>query len=170
MVTPFDTFNARFKGQKPAIAKPIATTPHPAFSSTVRAIMIDGDNPDLVWIGEYAEGNYKKGLLGFPGGKVKPQEVMYPALRRELKEETGISAEHYEILPAKPVEHDHPHGKGYCFIVKLKSGAIPSDTSEMVKWQRVPLHDIANLSQLSEFCRDYLSHWFERSDSPIRAK
>ncbi|WP_445494520.1 8-oxo-dGTP diphosphatase MutT [Photorhabdus sp. SF281] len=46
------------------------------------------------------------GFWEFPGGKVEKEETSEQALVRELQEEVGITATHYELV--KTVEHDFP--------------------------------------------------------------
>lgn len=75
------------------------------------------------------------GFLEFPGGKLKEQESVEEALKRELKEELGI--EPLEFYLWKVLRHDYSdfEVKLYFFIVKTWRGKVEAKEGQEVKWQ-----------------------------------
>lgn len=59
-----------------------------------------------VLLAQRPEGKLDAGLWEFPGGKVEPGESAFDALRRELREELGVSVEAAEPLIRVPVASD----------------------------------------------------------------
>ncbi len=58
-----------------------------------------------ILIAQRPKDKYKGGLWEFPGGKIEPEETIFQALQRELKEELGIL-----VLAANPwlqFQHDY---------------------------------------------------------------
>jgi 8-oxo-dGTP diphosphatase len=70
-----------------------------------------------------AKGAHHEGLWGFPGGKVEKNESLEVALKREVKEETGLDISVGELFHAVIVEKEN------ALILFLKSDA----TTEEVK-------------------------------------
>jgi ADP-ribose pyrophosphatase len=57
------------------------------------------DNGDVMLVRQYRY-PYKTFVVELPAGKLEPQEDPFIAAKRELQEETGYEAEHYEKLTA----------------------------------------------------------------------
>jgi 8-oxo-dGTP diphosphatase len=77
------------------------------------------------------------GFWGLPTGKVKAGETLEEAVRREVKEETGLEVEPVEIYHITQEFHDNHHHLVFAFKTKIKEGKLiaKSDVSE-VKWFR----------------------------------
>ncbi|MGH8626643.1 MAG: Nudix family hydrolase [Gammaproteobacteria bacterium] len=70
------------------------------------AVAVVSDQQGRVLICQRPQHKHLGGLWEFPGGKVKPEEEVLAALRRELREETGIEGE-----PSRPfiqIQHRYP--------------------------------------------------------------
>ncbi len=70
------------------------------------AVAVVSDERGCVLICQRPRHKHLGGLWEFPGGKVKPEEEVLAALRRELREETGIEGE-----PSRPfiqIQHRYP--------------------------------------------------------------
>lgn len=70
------------------------------------AVAVVSDEHGRVLICQRPRHKHLGGLWEFPGGKVKPEEEVLAALRRELREETGIEGE-----PSRPfiqIQHRYP--------------------------------------------------------------
>lgn len=61
-----------------------------------------------------------KGLYAFPGGRVEPGENDEDAARRELLEETNLTAEHFTYLEKMMIQSDN--GKRYRLAIFLAEG------------------------------------------------
>jgi len=74
------------------------------------AVIVNSDNQVLIALRH--KDQHQGGFWEFPGGKVKPQEQVYDALSREIKEELGL-----QILQAKPlIEVIHDYGDTVVFL------------------------------------------------------
>jgi 8-oxo-dGTP diphosphatase len=85
-----------------------------------------------------------RGLWSIPGGRLERGEYLSDAVRREVKEETGLEVEVADLLGLFEVVGD-PH---YVILDYLASPIKESDPSagddvDEVRW--VPLNEIANL-------------------------
>ena len=85
------------------------------------------------------------GKWEFPGGKVEPEESPQIALRRELREELGITAEVGE--PVWSVEHQYPGRTGVLllfFAVASYRGRMENRIFEQIQWvppEQLPGYD-----------------------------
>lgn len=85
------------------------------------------------------EEDYAPGLLAYPGGKVEPgvvgMNVLEEAARRELMEETGLTARHLEYLESKSFEmHEGTFVMDVVFLAEAEPGeALVSDPHEVAE-------------------------------------
>ena len=77
-----------------------------------------------------------KGLWAFPGGAIEEGEIMEKALKRELKEETGLELkEIIKKISEYIYEKDNLTTKGACFLATTNNfNAVPGEEVEEVKW------------------------------------
>jgi len=80
----------------------------------------------------------KGGRLGekweFPGGKVEPGEEPEQALKRELREELGITAEIGEFLCSSSYDYPHLSVELHAYRVMAFSGEIVPHVHDQVLW------------------------------------
>jgi A/G-specific adenine glycosylase len=82
------------------------------------------------------------GLWEFPGGKVEKDESFELALQRELLEELGVEAFHFEEL--HKLKHAYSHFKItlHAYTCRIKSGVPTPHSSDEIRWVRTDeLHD-----------------------------
>lgn len=96
---------------------------------SVTALIIDKKNRLVLAVSRKDNPND----FGLPGGKVEPGETPERAIRRELSEETGLTA-----LSLKPVydRTDAPGGNKFCrcFLIEAYYGQVASKEDGVVKW------------------------------------
>ena len=97
---------------------------------------------DRVLIARRPADSHQGGLWEFPGGKLRQGESPAAALRRELKEEIGITAERQ--FPFKRVHHHYPDKSISLHIRRVTqwSGTPESREGQTIKW--MPLTRIFN--------------------------
>jgi 8-oxo-dGTP diphosphatase len=81
----------------------VSTVPKPELHVTAGVLR---DSLGRVLIAQRLPGTHLAGCWEFPGGKLRPGEEAYSALRRELREELGI-----EVIAARPFvrfSHEYP--------------------------------------------------------------
>lgn len=65
-----------------------------------------------------------KGMFAFPGGRVEPGETLEAAARRELLEETGLTAGHLELLAEYDLDGGERHYALTVFLAQEVSGSL----------------------------------------------
>jgi 8-oxo-dGTP diphosphatase len=95
-------------------------------------------------------GDPGKGLWSLPGGRVEHGEYISDALKREVKEETGVDVEPGELLGIFEVLGD-PHYVVLDFLATASSTATPRAGGDAAETRWVPLHDVATLECTPRF-------------------
>ncbi|OAQ20553.1 (deoxy)nucleoside triphosphate pyrophosphohydrolase [Thermosulfurimonas dismutans] len=87
-------------------------------------------------------GKARAGLWEFPGGKVKPEETPEEALKRELQEELGVSAEVGQKLAS--VTHDYPEVTIELSLYEalIKGPVVPQEGQEVAWFKPRELFDL----------------------------
>ena len=98
------------------------------------------DPAGRILIGQRRGGTHMAGFWEFPGGKLKPGEVPFAGLQRELGEELGI-----EVLAAEPfVRHSHQYPDRHVRLdvwwVLDYRGLPESREGQALRW--VSVHDL----------------------------
>lgn len=86
-------------------------------NNSIKAIIIDGTKL-LVNKCQNAEGEV---FYTLPGGKQRPDELMFDTLTRETKEETGYTVEPKSILFIREGFHEEKHRIEFMFICDIVS-------------------------------------------------
>jgi len=118
-----------------------------------------------------------KGEWSLPGGLVELGEELHEALRRELKEETGLEVEPLEIMAVFDRIMRRPGGKArvrYHFVIvdyacRLKRGRL-SPSSDVVDARWVRREDLAQfcLTPLATAVISEAYRYFEKRGKPRR--
>ena len=111
------------------------TEPSKPYIHVVAGIIRDPDDPQKIFITRRQQGQHLENLWEFPGGKVEPTESRFHALRRELKEETGI-----QVVSAEPffcVLHDYKDKSIYLDLWEIKTFQGHARPSLWIDWEQI---------------------------------
>ena len=99
-----------------------------------------------------------RGLWSVPGGKVERSEYLSDALRREVREETGLEIDVGELAGLFEVIGDDDHYVVMDFLATYsgEDEPRPGDDVDRVRW--VPLEDIPSLDCTPRFV-ELLTAW-----------
>jgi len=99
-----------------------------------------------------------RGLWSVPGGKVERSEYLSDALRREVREETGLEIDVGELAGFFEVIGDDNHYVIMDFLSTYSGSDVPrpGDDVDRVRW--VPLDDIHSLDCTPRFV-EFLTAW-----------
>ena len=100
----------------------------------VAAVICDSlDKPTKILATARGYGEFK-GQWEFPGGKLEPGETPRQALKREIREELGVSVDVGDFIDT--VEYDYPafHLSMDCFWCHVAEGAIILNEAEAARW------------------------------------
>ena len=127
--------------------------PSPQITLAVGAIVIRDDT--LLMVRRGREPN--QGLWSIPGGRVEPGEYLSDAIRREVKEETGLDVEIGALVGILEVPgDDHYVILDYSATASATDEPVPGDDADEVKW--VPLDDVSSLDCTPRFV-ETLTAW-----------
>lgn len=99
------------------------------------AVMLSDDSKVLTsWRQAH---QHQGGLWEFPGGKREPEETMFEALQREVREELGV-----EVLKAEPfvrIDHDYGDKKVSLDVWKVSqfNGEPSGREGQDLRWQAI---------------------------------
>jgi 8-oxo-dGTP diphosphatase len=121
-------------------------TKNPSPALAVGAIVIHDDS--LLMVRRGREPN--KGLWSVPGGRVEAGEYLSDALRREVREETGIDIEVGDLLGILEWAGDE-HFVILDYLAHPLDDATPRASDDAVEARWVPLRDVAKLDCTPRF-------------------
>jgi 8-oxo-dGTP diphosphatase len=140
------------------------------FGLTVKAVLVDEDGRTLL-IRRSASNRCFAGTWEWPGGKVDEGEDFDTALRREMREETGLEIEPVHL--AGSAEFDMPHVRVIvlCMDARVVGGTLTmSEEHDASAW--VPLKEIHSYD-LAPNMTDFMLEYVEQrtggaaDDSPV---
>ena len=91
-----------------------------------------------------------KGLWSLPGGRVEKGEYLADAVRREVKEETGLDVTAGELVGIFEVVGE-PHYVILDFFAQAESPGEPTASSDVDEVRWVPLEEVASLECTPRF-------------------
>ncbi len=98
------------------------------------AVGVIKDNNNNILISLRHDSAHQGGLWEFPGGKVETDESVEQALKRELKEELGISV--HELFPLIQIKHHYPDLNVLLDVLTVTrfSGLAKGCEGQEIKW------------------------------------
>lgn len=111
------------------------------------------ENNCLLALDQDVEGEHRWSL---PGGKVEPNETLHDALKREMKEETGLDAEIEKLLYICDHITDNQHIVHITFLLSKTGGSLGEvtpglDTNEIREVRFVPIEKLTELGFSEKF-------------------
>jgi ADP-ribose diphosphatase len=122
----------------------------PSDREAVMIVPVIGD--DLLLIHEYAVGidSYE---LGFPKGLIDSGESVFEAANRELMEEVGFGAHHFDILARLTLAPSYFSSRMNIVVARdLYSQSLQGDEPEPMQQTRWPIARMMELLQQPDFC------------------
>lgn len=105
-------------------------------------VIVLSANKTQVLLGK-RKNSYKSGWYGMPGGRLEVGESLHECARRELEEETGLSAERLEYVG---VVRDWQHTYDFIHFVflyaELKGEAVCTEPDKCEGWEWFPLNQL----------------------------
>jgi len=113
---------------------PSSLIPHPSNRIEVAAAVITRPDGSFL-LGQRPAGKAYAGYWEFPGGKVEPGELPFPALTRELHEELGIDVEIAYPWLTRDYDYEHAAVRLRFFRVVRWSGTLTGRESQIFSWE-----------------------------------
>lgn len=117
------------------------------------ACVVACDDQDQIWLVRQYRSPFAKVMLEVPAGKLEPGEDPAVCARRELQEETGLTARNFQLL-----SKIYP-SPGYCseiLSIYLATGLTPGpsspDPGEILHCEVHPLEDVLQMIDRGEIC------------------
>lgn len=96
---------------------------------------------------------FERELLELPAGKLEPGEAPLDCVRRELSEETGLSADHIELINTIFPSPGYCSETLYIYLATgLTSGDAHLDEGEHLSCECLPIVDLVDMIGRGEIC------------------
>jgi len=125
--------------------------PSGSFSIGVRSVIVQQERVLLVKI------NYGHRGWMLPGGYVRPQESIGEAIRREVREETGLIVEPLELVSVRSRIKDGKNDIYVTFMVKATGGELKPDGKEIEDAKYFSLEEMQGRSDIPKLFPHILS-------------
>ena len=118
-------------------------------SECVCVVPVDEQN-NVVLVRQYRK-PAEEALLEVPAGGIEPGELSQEAVRRELREETGYTADHLAHLNSFWTTPGFCNELMHSYVAtRLRPSKLPGDDDENIEVVRVPLNDIPAMIRRGE--------------------
>lgn len=136
---------------------------------SVKAVVMDGEGRCLLVRRSGVNRSYV-GQWEWPGGKTDPGEDFAEALRREVREETGLEVELGRLVGATEFEMPKVRVVVLCLEARVTGGALAlSEEHDAAEW--VPLRDLADrdlTGHVRSFMLDYAARRLAEGGEGLR--